>query len=217
MPLHHPHAFPQLVEQPYSPQMHPYAHPQDFYPIFYPSYDSTLEMRELQHIADPYRQHLYPSHSSHDMHFDHISSSSIRSTSMQESIVSSEPASRLDPIVEEVSSATSSSVCSNPPQLTDSSPLTMPVSFSESTSYLAPNVEGTISSALVSFSHDSSDPTVTSQPLIEEETSSLTIASVSIAATPTAKSIVYSKPRRSLLLRNLSKKIQETEDHCSFL
>ena len=51
-------SFPQLMEQPYPPQMHPYSYPQDLYPVFYPSHDPSLEMRELQHVADPYRQHF---------------------------------------------------------------------------------------------------------------------------------------------------------------
>ena len=158
MPLHHPHVFPQLMEQPYPPQMHPYPYSQDLYPVFYPSNDPTLEMRELQHVADPYREHFYPSHSSYDPHFDpmfrphdKISSSSTRSALVQEPTASLESAPRLDPVIEEVFSATSSSDSSNLPQLANSSPSTVPVSLSESTSYLAPTVEGIISSASYLF------------------------------------------------------------------
>ena len=203
MPLHHSHVFPQLMEQPYTPQMHPYSYPQDPYPAFYSSNDPTLEMRELQHVADPYRQHFYPSHNSYDPHFDPMFrshdeiSSSTRSTSVQEPTVSFESASRSDPIVEEVFSATSSSDSSNLLQLANSSPSTVPVSLSESTSYLAPTVEEITSSALVSIPHDSLDPTVTPLPLTEEESSPPVNAAVPTTAIPTAKSTVYSNRRRS--------------------
>ena len=140
------------MERPYPPQMHPYSYSQDLYPVFYPSHDLSLEMRELQHVADPYRQHFYPSHSSYDPHFDpmfrsheEISSSSTRSTSVQEPTVSFESAPRSDSVVEEFFSITSSSDSSSLPQLADSLPSTVPVSFSESTSYLAQTVEGIIS------------------------------------------------------------------------
>ena len=198
MPLHHSHVFPQLMEQPYTPQMHPYSYSQDLYPVFYPSHDTSLEMRELQHVADPFRQHFYPSHSSYDPHFDpHFLcshdeiSSSTRSTSVQEPTVSFEPAPRLDPVVEKLFPPTSSSDSSNLLQLPDSLPSTVPVSLSESTSYLAPTVEGIISSALVSIPHDSLDPTVTPLPLTKEESSPPVNADVPTTAIPTAKSIVY--------------------------
>ena len=205
MPLHHPHVFPQLMEQPYPPQMHSYPYPQDPYPVFYPSHDTSLEMRELQHVADPYRQHFYSSHSSYDPHFDpmfrphdEISSFSTRSALVQEPTASLESAPRLDPVVEEVFSATSSSDSSNLLQLANSSLSTVPVSLSESTYYLAPTVEGIISSALVSISHDPLDSTVFPLPLTEKESSPPVNAAVSTtAAIPIAKSIVYNNRRRS--------------------
>lgn len=49
MPLHRSQAFPKLMEQSYSSQMHFYAHPQEFYPAFHSSHDPLLEMRELQY------------------------------------------------------------------------------------------------------------------------------------------------------------------------
>ena len=69
-------------------------------------------MRELQHIADPYRQHFYLSLSPHDPHFDpmlrpqdELSSSSACSSSAQgpAPLFGSSPC--LGPVVEEVFSA----------------------------------------------------------------------------------------------------------------
>ena len=153
-------------------------------------------MRELQHVADPYRQHFYPSHSSYDPHFDPMfrphdkNSSSALSMSVQDPTVLSEPVPPLDPVVEEVFSATSSSDSSN---LYSSPTLCRPRLLAN----LLLTLRQPSRESIPPRSLDSLDSTVSSLPLTEEESSPPVNAAVPTTAIPTAKSIVYNNRRRS--------------------